>query len=231
MRPGGRAPAAWGLALLAGVALGFVLLEGAARGRGALPPRAEPVPWHARLGWGPTGDPHGLGDPGAAALRERLLAQRLAGLPAGVGLDPDTGYLVGLDLRPKAGERLLAWGELDRPGGEGEGAVPEALEALDGERALLAGFATPLLDAADRRHFALIGSHLACCFGRPPGPGGIVRVTLAADAPPVDLGPAPVLVRGRLRLDPWRLEGDRGPPLSLFALEEARWEPLPAGGG
>jgi hypothetical protein len=90
---------------------------------------------------------------------------------------------------------------------------------------VLGGFATPYVDPLERREFLLVGSLQYCCYGVPPGPGGLVVVALDDDAPPIDWTLAPVVVRGRFAVDPVRVD-DAGPPVALFRVRDARAAPL-----
>ncbi len=215
------------LVALAGAAVCAALALGYERGRAALRPDSAPLPWHARLGGALPGDPHALGLAAGVAARAGVDPLAPPGMPEGVRIDPTTGYLEGAQVNLAAGEQHVRWAELDPvdAAGSRSDAQPAPTAFVD-QRVVLIGFAMPLYDPRDRREFVLLGSHYSCCFGRLPSPGGLVRVRLAQDAADQLPTLAPVVVRGTLRLDPLRLQGDRGPPLSLYRLEDAHSGPL-----
>lgn len=58
---------------------------------------------------------------------------------------------------------------------------PEHILALDGKEVILRGFMLPDVDFENLKKFHLVRSLWGCCFGAPPGPNEIVRVTLTGD--------------------------------------------------
>lgn len=58
---------------------------------------------------------------------------------------------------------------------------PAHILALDGKEVILRGFMLPDVDFENLKKFHLVRSLWGCCFGAPPGPNEIVRVTLAGD--------------------------------------------------
>lgn len=55
---------------------------------------------------------------------------------------------------------------------------PAHIRKLDGKQVVLRGFMLPDLDFENIKKFHLVRSLWGCCFGAPPGPNEIVRVTL-----------------------------------------------------
>jgi hypothetical protein len=202
-----------------GAALALALGVGVARGR------TGGIPTTALEGWQAADRPLSLSH--AASQRERIDPLRPPGLPEGASVDPETGFLVGVDASPEAGDAVLHWSELDRPEHRTPAELPEALRALDGRMVVIVGFGAALYDPYSWREFVVVGSHFACCFGAAPGPGGLIPVSVAranaAPEPTLD----PLRVRGRLRLLPTRLsEEPDSPILALFRIEDAEARPL-----
>jgi hypothetical protein len=178
--------------LVAGLALGVATAED---------PPVAPPPRGADGGL-----PEGL-DPGALNL------------PDGVGLDPQTLRLVGLDLQPFPGSELLAWETLlGYEYQEGLEGLPEAVKALDGKRVTMAGFLLTLYEFDDIKDFSLVASHWSCCFGMPPGLNGWVHVTLAAGQAGLPNTAEPIKIAGTFRV---REEQEAGYVVSIYGLEDA----------
>jgi len=55
---------------------------------------------------------------------------------------------------------------------------PAHIRKLDGKQVVLRGFMLPDLDFENIKKFHLVRSLWGCCFGAPPGPNEIVRITL-----------------------------------------------------
>lgn len=55
---------------------------------------------------------------------------------------------------------------------------PPHIRKLDGKEVVLRGFMLPDIDFENIRRFHLVRSLWGCCFGAPPGPNEIVRVSL-----------------------------------------------------
>lgn len=149
---------------------------------------------------------------------------RPPGLPEGARIDPATGRLVGVRAADGDGARGLAWEDLALPDGLVDMAeLPAAVRALEGQRIALIGFVSPAFDPVAFRHFFLVASTFACCFGQPPGLDGLLEVRLAESASPLDMDPRPHVVSGILRIEPLRLrESPDAPIVLLFHLDEAR---------
>lgn len=170
------------------------------------------------------------GPPRRSAAFERALSVhagvdplRPPGMPAGARVDPETGVLLGVDLKPAEGEQAVPWGLL-APASlvETPAEIPPAIRALDGKRVVLAGFVMALYELRAMREFLLVGSHYTCCFGTPPGFGDQIRIALRAGHPGLDATPAPVRVAGTLKIEPEHLfEGGRGPLIGLFRIVDA----------
>lgn len=62
-----------------------------------------------------------------------------------------------------------------------EDPFPAHIRKLDGKEIVLRGFMLPDLDFENIRKFHLVRSLWGCCFGAPPGPNEIVRVTVSGD--------------------------------------------------
>jgi len=56
---------------------------------------------------------------------------------------------------------------------------PEHVLALEGKEVILRGFMLPDVDFENLKKFHLVRSLWGCCFGAPPGPNEIMRVTLS----------------------------------------------------
>jgi len=162
----------------------------------------------------------GHGDPARAGIDPYAPP----GLPQGVVIDRETGRMAGLRLPHDPDATPLAWATIDIAYADTDD-VPEAVRALAGERVAIAGFLKAITEVTDIREFLLVGSHLACCFGRIPGPGGMLMVELAPDQPAAEMTVAPVLVHGRLEIRPeWSRHGRR--LLLVYRLVDARVELL-----
>ena len=176
----------------------------------------------------PMDDPHGRAFAAAAGSRAGIDPLRPPGLPAGVTIDPATGLLSGADLAPGPDEPVVTWTRLS-PADRATSAasLPDDLRGLDGQRAVMAGFLMPLYEVDQIRQFLLVGSHYACCFGKPPGLGGMVMVKLDRRAPALRPLLAPLRVVGTLRIREQR-QGPRPDDdlLLLFEIEHARAAPL-----
>jgi hypothetical protein len=171
------------------------------------------------------GDAHGRAFAAGASLRTDIDPLRPPGLPEGARVDPETGLVTGIDLRPAAGETAVAWTLLASADGvQSAEALPEEIRALAGRRVVMAGFVMPLYEIDDFREFLLVGSHYACCFGRPPGLGGMALVRIADGQPAVKPVLAPMRISGRLVIRERRSRD--GDLLLLFHLDEARAAPL-----
>ena len=153
---------------------------------------------------------------------------RPPGLPAGVAIDPKTGYLVGLDLKTRPGEKFLSWSRLkasDYPNGIDD--VPEDVRALDGKSVSMVGFVMALFEPVQFREFVLVGSTFTCCYGTPPGLGGIVKATLRSDVAALDMDPRPIIVRGTFVIKEMRLdERPDSPVVLLYRLENGESQSL-----
>ncbi len=150
------------------------------------------------------------------------------GLPPGVRIDRETGLMTGLTAQEVDGAVWLTWNALGPATDfEDEDQIPKTIKARHGTQVAIAGFVKALDAPSAMRRFLLVGSHLACCFGTWPGPAGMIEVFLANSAPPTDARPEPVLITGRLEIEPlhdtWR--GQRRLVLA-YRLMEARVRPL-----
>ncbi len=58
--------------------------------------------------------------------------------------------------------------------------LPDAVRALHGKKVVIRGFLMPLTEWDDIHEFSLVGSHMSCCFGVPPGFSGQVLVRIAS---------------------------------------------------
>ena len=58
---------------------------------------------------------------------------------------------------------------------------PEHILALEGKEVILRGFMLPDVDFENLKKFHLVRSLWGCCFGAPPGPNEIMRVTLVGE--------------------------------------------------
>lgn len=56
---------------------------------------------------------------------------------------------------------------------------PEHILALEGKELILRGFMLPDVDFENLKKFHLVRSLWGCCFGAPPGPNEIMRITLS----------------------------------------------------
>lgn len=155
---------------------------------------------------------------------------RPPGLPEGVTIDPETGLMVGFTPRGTDGTTFVTWTSLVGPDYQQPVAeLPEHLRALEGKQVSMIGFMVAIYKPTDMREFLLVGSHLACCFGQIPGPEGIVEVATSEAQGLVDATYEPVLVRGRLALDPIVEQGRGGEPartLLVFRLRDAELKKL-----
>ncbi len=172
-------------------------------------------------------DPHGAMSAGVA-LREGIDPLRPPGLPDGVSIDKDTGLLLGMELAPADGQVAVPWSTLKSADGvKAADALPTDLRALAGRTVVLAGFVMPLYEIADIREFLLVGSHYACCFGTPPGLGGMTMVKLAPSSAPIQPTLAPLRIVGRFAIRERRQgPGPDEPLLLLFEIEDAEAGPL-----
>ena len=142
------------------------------------------------------------------ALREGVDPLAPPGLPSGASIDPESGRIVGWT----PGDTEVVWARWRDLGADltidDTDALPAAGRALAEETVFVVGFVLPLHEVAAMREFLVVGSHLACCYGTWPGPGGMVEVRLAEEAQRLDPQVEPVRVEGRLRLRPvydtWR---------------------------
>lgn len=75
---------------------------------------------------------------------------------------------------------------------------PEHILALDGKELILRGFMLPDVDFENLKKFHLVRSLWGCCFGAPPGPNEIMRVTLSGDG--IDYTYKTLEIRGTFRL-------------------------------
>lgn len=170
-------------------------------------------------------NPHGAFETGR---REGVDPLKPPGLPEGVTIDPATGLLSGARLDAGPGERAVPWERL-RPadGVEAASALPPAIDALAGETVVMAGFLMPLYELSAIREFLLVGSHYACCFGTPPGLGGMAMVRLAPGAAALQPMLEPLRVRGRFAIRERRRGPEPGEPLLLlFEIQDAEAAPL-----
>jgi len=155
----------------------------------------------------------GLAPAGTAAVQ----ATRL---PDGVRIDPQTLELVGLQLEPVEGSRVVEWRTLkayeyqERLAG-----LPEEIRALDGVKVTMAGFLLPLYEFDDIKEFNLVASHWSCCFGVPPGLSGWVHVKLAPGERGLSNTTEPLVVTGTMRVAEHR---EAGYVVSIYSLENAQ---------
>lgn len=196
----------------------------------------------AAVGFGVLEASRGSGDNAPATMLGGVLGGQLhagvdplrpPGLPEGASIDPATGRLVGLRAPDGEGVKGLAWEDLALPPDLVDMAnVPAAVRALEGREVALVGFVSPAFEPVAFRHFFLVASTFACCFGQPPGLDGLLEVRLAPAATPLDMDPRPHVVSGRLRIEPLRLrESDDAPIVLLFHLEDAQATALGGGSG
>jgi hypothetical protein len=152
---------------------------------------------------------------------------RPPGLPPGVGIDPETGLMLGLDLKPADGEQAPSWALLAKANAVSKLAdLPASVRALDGKRVVFGGFMMALYALRDIREFALVGSHTKCCFGIPPGVGDQIVVRIARRAEGLALTLAPLRVAGTFRIRPQHLYRDgSGPLIWLYEIVGARVVP------
>jgi hypothetical protein len=75
---------------------------------------------------------------------------------------------------------------------------PEHILALEGKELILRGFMLPDVDFENLKKFHLVRSLWGCCFGAPPGPNEIMRVTLAGEG--IDYTYKTLEIRGTFRL-------------------------------
>ncbi len=75
---------------------------------------------------------------------------------------------------------------------------PAHIRRLDGREIVFRGFMLPDLDFENIKKFHLVRSLWGCCFGAPPGPNEIVRVTLSGEG--VDYSYKTLEVRGTFRI-------------------------------
>ncbi len=178
----------------------------------------------AQAPFGEAGAARFVGGSFPGRLHEGIDPLRPPGLPEGASIDPTTGRLMGLRASDGAGVRGLAWEDLTLPEGFRDPAtLPDGPKGLVGERVALIGFVSPTFEVEAFRHFFLVASTFACCYGRPPGLDGIVEVRLAADARPLDMDPRPHVVTGTLRIEPLFLTKAADAPLVLlYHLSDAR---------
>jgi hypothetical protein len=144
-------------------------------------------------------------------------------LPPGLSLDGN-GILQGLDLRVEPGTKGLSWDTLksfEYSAAVGITRVPEALQAVDGQRVTMVGFLMPLYEFDDMEQFLLVGSHWSCCFGIPPGMNGAVNVTLAKGHAGMPNTMEPLKVVGTFRVKEVKEEGWL---VSIYSLDDARAE-------
>jgi hypothetical protein len=144
-------------------------------------------------------------------------------LPPGLSLDGN-GIIQGLELRVEPGTKGLSWDTLksfEYSAAVGITRVPEALEAVDGQRVTMVGFLMPLYEFDDMEQFLLVGSHWSCCFGIPPGMNGAVNVTLEKGHAGMPNTMEPLKVVGTFRVKEVKEEGWL---VSIYSLDDARAE-------
>lgn len=204
--------------------LGLFVIYGAVRGAGDAADRAAA----REEGAGERTAPRFFGATGAFghgdATREGVDPYAPPGLPAGVTIDPESGWMTGLsEVSPVEGA-WLRWRDLGGPtyvGGVDD--VPAPVRELAGRRVAIAGFLKAIYEFEDIRTFLLVGSHLACCFGTFPGPAGVVEVSLAKGEPAAKRMVAPILVSGTLSFRPvFDTYGGRRRVALLFRIDDAR---------
>lgn len=189
-RPEGWLWCAVGIVCVVGVAVGMQ----ASLAREAVR-RAPPAP--------PEFFSAGLFGHGPDAIRDGIDPFAPPGLPTGVRIDPTTGLMTGLARPELTGAAWLTWDAMGPASDfEHEDDIPDAIHARDKTRVAIAGFVKALDAPTQMRRFLLVGSHLACCFGTWPGPAGMIEVILAKDAAPTNARPEPMLVTGRLQIEP-----------------------------
>ncbi len=171
--------------------------------------------------------PHGALTAQGKDARKGVDPFRPPGLPPGVGIDPATGLMLGLDLKPANGEQAPAWGLLAEANAVRRlEELPASIRALDGKRVVFGGFMMALYALRDIREFALVGSHTKCCFGIPPGVGDQIVVRLARREGGLALTLAPLRVSGTFRIRPQHLYRDgSGPLIWLYEIVGARAVP------
>lgn len=141
-------------------------------------------------------------------------------LPVGVTIDPETLELVGLNLDPDEGGVVAPWevlGSFEYVDGLDE--LPEAVAALDGRTATMAGFLLPLYEYEDIKEFHLVASHWSCCFGVPAGLNGWVAVRLAPGHAGLPNTTDPIKVTGTFHV---REEKEAGYVVAIYAIDDAR---------
>lgn len=215
-----RTPEGWlwcalGIACMVGVGVGMQssLARDALRNAPAAPPSFFSA---GVFGHGPDATRDGI-DPFAPP-----------GLPSGVRIDPTTGLMTGLAAPDLQGAAWLTWDAMGPASDfEHDDQIPAGTRARHGTQVAMAGFVKALDAPTAMRRFLLVGSHLACCFGTWPGPAGMIEVLLAKEATPTDARPEPMLITGRLEIEPlydsWR--GQRRLVLA-YRLVNARARPL-----
>lgn len=198
-------------------AVGLLALGGVAWGvmRGATPPGAAAIPQtDAVFG---------------ARTHAGVDALRPPGMPPGAWIDPETGRIVGVVPPSSDGAMGLSWTTLELPENFSDPeAVPDAIQALDGQSVAMLGFVMPLYQAFDFRDFILVASSFTCCYGAPPGLDGLVEAKLDENVPGLDMDARPHLVEGTFRVRPERIDprNDESPILLVYRLENARARPL-----
>jgi hypothetical protein len=106
------------------------------------------------------------------------------------------------------------------------GALPPAIQALDGQKAGVAGFILTLGESEDMREFVLLESLWGCCFGGVPDVNQTIVVRLPAERA-FDYTAAPVLVTGTLEVGEER-QGEF--VASLYRLVDAEARSIQAAG-
>jgi hypothetical protein len=187
-RPWFAAKVAAAALLLLGLAITIVVLASRPTAPTSPPIAKTPAPTPTRDHTAP--HPRGTDPADLAAMRsaETMLAAeaQLARLLADGKLP--------VDERPLPFATLSNWQY--RSGLDG---MPEAIQALDGNRVTLTGFMLPIDAVRDIQEFLLVPSLWSCCYGQPPDLNGIVRCVLPADLR-LDYQFEPQLVTGTLRI-------------------------------
>ena len=141
------------------------------------------------------------------------------GLPEGVTIDPETGFLTGIDLEGDKDTKPLPW-ELLRtyeyqPGLAG---MPEDIKKLDGQKVVMLGFLMATFEYDDIHEFHLVASHWSCCYGIPPGLDGAVHVKLPDEAEGLPSTLRPIKVVGTLKVGEVK---ESGVVYAIYAMHDA----------
>lgn len=190
----------WGVSLVAVLGLVIGARSAAASHETRAAERAEFRPAARQLG--------GRGDVPAIAL------------PPGVSVDPNTGLMVGFDLKVEEGTTGIPWETLRAYEYEpGLPNMPEEIKKLEGQQVAMLGFLWAIYDYDDIHKFGLVGSHWSCCYGIPPGLGDVVIVDLAEGHEGLSQTFNPVRVTGTFHVGE-RKEG--GFTVAIYEITDAK---------